>query len=277
MLEIRTQAEKYADVPTSEALEHFLEDVALMSDPDTIREEKDAITLITLHAAKGLEYPAVFIVGMDEGILPHSRSLEDENQMEEERRLAYVGITRAKERLYLVYAFRRTLYGMTQMNGPSRFLADVPPEYVTGRDPGTAFQPALFGGKRNTVPEGGLTADDILGGRTSIYGGNNHRLSPSGLRPGSYRTEKRRDDKRQQQTAHMNIRSAADLRNHQQGTVEPPVASGFKVGEKVTHHKFGEGQVLAVKASGLDEEVTVMFKTAGTKRLLASMARLERI
>jgi DNA helicase-2/ATP-dependent DNA helicase PcrA len=276
VLEIRTQAEKYADVAPSEALGHFLEDVALMSDPDTIREEQDAITLITLHAAKGLEYPVVFIVGMDEGILPHSRSLEDENQMKEERRLAYVGITRAKERLYLVYAFRRTLYGMTQMNGPSRFLADVPPEYVTGRDPGTAFQPALFGGKRNSVPEGGLSASDILRGKVSIYGSNNHKLSPSGLRPGSYRTEKRREDKREQQAAHINITSAANLRNRQQGA-EPPAASGFKVGERVRHHKFGDGQVLAVKASGLDEEVTVMFKSAGTKRLLASMARLERI
>ena len=130
----------------------FLEDVALMSDADTIKEEQDAVTLITLHAAKGLEYPVVFIVGMDEGILPHSRSLEDENQLEEERRLAYVGITRAKQRLYLVYACRRTLYGMTQNNGPSRFISDMPPELVTGRDPGTAFQPALFGGKSRRCP-----------------------------------------------------------------------------------------------------------------------------
>src|SRR5207248_3879054 len=127
VLELRTQAEKYADIPTSEALGKFLEDVALMSDPDTIREEQDAITLITLHASKGLEFPVVFIVGMDEGILPHSRALEAEeagklDSMEEERRLAYVGITRAKQRLYMVYAFRRTLYGMTQMNGPSRFI-----------------------------------------------------------------------------------------------------------------------------------------------------------
>src|SRR5207244_502881 len=132
VLELRTQAEKYADLPTSEALGKFLEDVALMSDPDTIREEQDAITLITLHAAKGLEYPVVFIVGMDEGILPHSRSLEDESQMEEERRLAYVGITRAKERLYLVYAFRRTLFGGSMTNVPSRFIADIPESLKQG-------------------------------------------------------------------------------------------------------------------------------------------------
>jgi DNA helicase II / ATP-dependent DNA helicase PcrA len=277
VLELRTQAEKYADLAPAEALHTFLEDVALMSDADTIREEKDAVTLITLHAAKGLEFRVVFIVGMDEGILPHSRSLEDENQMEEERRLAYVGITRAKERLYLVYAFRRTLYGVTQVNGPSRFLADVPPDLVTGRDPGTAFQPALFGGKRNTVPEEGLSAEDILRGNVSIYGKSRDRLSPSGLRPGSERTERRREEKRQQQNVRLNISSAADLRDRQQGRADAPPAYGFKVGEKVKHHKFGEGQVLAVKPSGQDEEVTVIFKTAGTKRLLASMARLERV
>ncbi len=280
VLELRTQAEKYADLTPLDALQRFLEDVALMSDTDTIKEEQDAVTLITLHAAKGLEYPVVFIVGMDEGILPHSRSLEDDKQLEEERRLTYVGITRAKQRLYMVYAFHRTLYGVTQTNGPSRFLADVPPELVTGRDPGTAFQPALFGGKRNTVPEHGLKAEDILGGKVSIYGsgkGSRDKLSPSGLRPGSYRTEKRREEKKEQQNVRMNITSAADLRDRQQGNASAPPPTGFKPGEKVSHHKFGEGVVLDTKPSGVaDQEVTVMFKAAGTKRLLASMARLER-
>ncbi len=168
VMELRTVAENYADLPLAEQLGKFLEDVALMSDIDTLKEEKDAVTLITLHAAKGLEFPVVFIVGMDEGILPHSRALEAEeagrdDQMEEERRLAYVGITRAKQRLYMVYAFRRTLYGMTQTNGPSRFIADVPAELVTGRDPGTAFNPArATGAKMSSVPEKGLTAEDIL-------------------------------------------------------------------------------------------------------------------
>lgn len=273
VMELRTVAENYAELPPPEALGKFLEDVTLMSDVDTLREEKDAVTLITLHAAKGLEFPVVFIVGMDEGILPHSRSLDDENRMEEERRLAYVGITRAKERLYMVYAFRRTLYGSTQMNGPSRFLADVPPELVTGRDPGTAFQPALFGGKRQTVPQQGLRAEDILNGGVSIYGKG--KQQPAGKPPASYRTEKRRDEKLRQQNGRLNITSAADLRARQEGSASPP-AAGFKVGEKVRHHTFGEGQVLAVKSSGQDQEVTVMFRTAGTKRLLASAARLER-
>ena len=290
VMELRTVAENYADLPFPEQLGRFLEDVALMSDIDTLKEERDAITLITLHAAKGLEFPVVFIVGMDEGILPHKRALDEEelgktDGMEEERRLAYVGITRAKQRLYMVYAFRRTLYGMTQTNGPSRFLADVPPELVTGRDPGTAFQPALFGGKRATVPQKGLSAEDILNNRASIYGsgrGIKHRLSPSGSRsapPTSPRVDKRREEKRDQQHTRLNLSSAADLRDRAQGSGagDRGSASGFKVGEKVTHSVFGDGHILAVKPVSNDEEVTVMFGRVGTKRLLASMARLERI
>ncbi len=276
VLELRTVAENYADLPTTEALGKFLEDVALMSDIDTLKEEKEAVTLITLHAAKGLEFPVVFIVGMDEGILPHKRALDaeeagQENEMEEERRLAYVGITRAKQRLYLVYAFRRTLYGVPQVNGPSRFLADLPPELVTGRDVGTAMRPAIHGGKHNTVPERGFSAEEILSNGVSIYGSG----KSSGLRPGSARIEKRREEKREQQNSRLNITSAADLRAREQsGSV--PASRGFKVGDRVKHHAFGEGQVLAVKPSGADEEVTVLFKKAGTKRLLAGVARLEK-
>ena len=103
-----------------------------MSDTDEYDEKVDAVTLITLHAAKGLEFPVVFIVGTEEGLLPHMRSYDDPNQMEEERRLCYVGMTRAQRRLYLVRAFRRSLGGH---NPPSRFLADIPPHLVTARPP----------------------------------------------------------------------------------------------------------------------------------------------
>ena len=114
-------------------LPRFLEDIALVSDVDEYEETTDAVTLITLHAAKGLEFPVVFIVGMEEGILPHIRSFDDPMQMEEERRLAYVGITRAKERLYLVRAFRRVLMGSSLHHPASRFLKDLPKELVASR------------------------------------------------------------------------------------------------------------------------------------------------
>jgi DNA helicase-2/ATP-dependent DNA helicase PcrA len=105
----------------------FLEEVALISDLDTVEDAGDAITLMTLHAAKGLEFPVVFMVGMEESIFPHSRALFDAEEMEEERRLCYVGMTRAREELYMLSAASRMIYGSTQHNPPSRFLADVDP------------------------------------------------------------------------------------------------------------------------------------------------------
>jgi ATP-dependent DNA helicase UvrD/PcrA len=130
VMELRNVAAEFDELEPEPALMRFLEDVALMSDTDEYDEKVDAVTLITLHAAKGLEFPVVFIVGMEEGLLPHIRSFDDPNQMEEERRLAYVGVTRAKERLYLLRAFRRALMGHGSHNPPSRFLKDLPEELV---------------------------------------------------------------------------------------------------------------------------------------------------
>ncbi len=134
VMELRTVAEQYRDLPPSEALTAFLEGVALVSDVDGMEEGVDRVTLITLHQAKGLEFPVVFIVGMEEKLLPHIRSFDDPAQMEEERRLAYVGITRAKRRVYLVYAFRRSFMGMSTVNQRSRFLEDIPKHLTTTPD-----------------------------------------------------------------------------------------------------------------------------------------------
>jgi len=137
VLELRTVAASYEGLD----LTTFLEEVSLVSDVDTRDDETQAPSLLTLHAAKGLEFPVVFIVGLEEGVLPHIRSMEDPSQMQEERRLMYVGITRAKERLYLLYAFRRSLFGDSSANMPSRFLYDIPEHVRTGdllRQKGTA-------------------------------------------------------------------------------------------------------------------------------------------
>lgn len=119
--ELVSVAKAYQDV----GLEGFLEEVSLMSDLDDKNSGSDAVTLMTLHAAKGLEYPVVFIVGLEETVLPHSRALYDQKEMEEERRLMYVGMTRAREELYLLYATSRALYGGVQYNPPSRFLSEI--------------------------------------------------------------------------------------------------------------------------------------------------------
>ena len=125
-LELRTVAAEHRQLRPPEGLTNFLEGVTLISDVDGFDESVDAVTLITLHQAKGLEFPVVFMVGMEEGLLPHFRSLDDPAEMEEERRLCYVGITRAKKEVYLVRAFRRNLMGRSMVGQPSRFLKDIP-------------------------------------------------------------------------------------------------------------------------------------------------------
>jgi DNA helicase-2/ATP-dependent DNA helicase PcrA len=143
--ELRTVARDYADLPVETALTTFLEEVALVSDVDNLEDEVDAPTLLTLHAAKGLEFPVVFMVGLEESLFPHSRSMDDPEQMEEERRLCYVGVTRAKKHLYLLHTFRRTLYGESEIREPSRFLRDVPATLIRGQQEPKAARQAPLG------------------------------------------------------------------------------------------------------------------------------------
>ena len=123
---------RYDDLSPDDALDRLLEETALVADQDAYEGEADAVTLITLHAAKGLEFPVVFIAGLEEGLFPHNRALDDEKELEEERRLAYVGITRAKRRLFLSHAWRRATWGGGGMSVPSRFLLEIPPELMVG-------------------------------------------------------------------------------------------------------------------------------------------------
>ena len=138
LLELRAVTTRYDDLTPEDALDRLLEETALVADQDSYEGDADAVTLITLHAAKGLEFPVVFIAGLEEGLFPHSRALDDEKELEEERRLAYVGITRAKRRLYLSHAWRRATWGMGQASVPSRFLLEIPAELMdrpaAGRD-----------------------------------------------------------------------------------------------------------------------------------------------
>ncbi|MEA3336472.1 MAG: 3'-5' exonuclease [Chloroflexota bacterium] len=143
--ELRSVAANYNEFPPGEGLSAFLEEIALVSDQDEVPETQDVPTLMTLHTAKGLEFPVVFIVGMEEGIFPHSRSKEDPERLEEERRLAYVGITRAKRFLCLTHAFRRTLYGNTEMYPASRFLEEIPSHLINSKGMGAR--------RRTSVPD----------------------------------------------------------------------------------------------------------------------------
>ena len=146
---------RYDDLAPDDALDRLLEETALVADQDSYEGDADAVTLITLHAAKGLEFPVVFIAGLEEGLFPHSRALDDEKELEEERRLAYVGITRAKRRLYLSHAWRRATWGMGQATVPSRFLLEIPAELMVGPQLGGADDRDLdldlvFGARRTS-------------------------------------------------------------------------------------------------------------------------------
>jgi DNA helicase-2/ATP-dependent DNA helicase PcrA len=141
LLEVRGLAEEYDPVDPAEGLDTFLAEVALTSDVDRYEEKEEGVTLITLHMVKGLEFPIVFLVGLEEGVLPHQRSLDEAKGIDEERRLCYVGITRARDRLYLTCAFRRHLYGRAAAGIPSRFLGDIPQALISAPREGRAPAP----------------------------------------------------------------------------------------------------------------------------------------
>jgi DNA helicase-2/ATP-dependent DNA helicase PcrA len=221
--ELRNVAADYTQALGDDPLAHFLEDVALVADVDSLKDQVDAPVLMTLHAAKGLEFPIVFITGMEEGLLPHSRSLEDPEEMAEERRLCYVGITRAKDRVFLSYAFRRTMWGSSDVSTPSRFLNDIPTTLISG-----------------TGSFAGVKPREALAIRASTW------ETPAGSKP---------------------ARSAP----------APSRQLQFRAGQRVKHAQFGEGIVIESKLDRNDEEVTVAFKKAGIKRLLASFANLQKL
>jgi DNA helicase-2/ATP-dependent DNA helicase PcrA len=155
--ELRSVTQRYADVDPAQALTLFLEEVALVSDVDSLAGDERGSALLTLHAAKGLEFPVVFIVGLEEGLFPHSRSMEDPEAMEEERRLCYVGITRAMDRLYLLHTFRRTIFGENRLSVASRFLADIPSSLAEQ-------QPATPGGRYSRPEQPAARMGTVIGG-----------------------------------------------------------------------------------------------------------------
>ncbi len=257
--ELRSVATHYDDFPPEVRLTAFLEEVALVSDQDELTEEDERATLLTLHTAKGLEFPVVFVVGLEENILPHSRSMEDPDQMEEERRLMYVGVTRAKDRLYLVRAFRRMIWGRSEMNEPSRFLRDV-------------------------KAAGGVSAETPLRGRGDAEreSGRVPHAGPS-VAPGESRTRDLRSSwangTRISNDAHSTQWSPGAL--GQTPAATPADRGGrqpqFKPGERVDHGLFGQGIVLKSELTTDDEEVTVAFPGKGTKTLLVGFAKLRKV
>ena len=225
----------------------FLTDLSLVSDVDSDDGDGRMVTLMTLHAAKGLEFPVVFIIGLEEGIFPSSRSIMEHDDVEEERRLAYVGITRAEQKLFLTNAYSRLLYGRTQTNRPSRFVLEIGEELFDSKQQqsygSTSRQTASFGSK--TSSSGSLFDKYREKSQATAY-------QPKVVQPFSI------------QPVRKQIVAAND------GAV-------WKVGDKVMHKKWNVGTVVKVTGEGTNQEIDVAFAGMGIKRLLASFAPIKRI
>ncbi len=242
VMELRSLAEEeqFATLPLDEQLPTFLEQVALVSDQDEWKEAAPAATLITLHAVKGLEFPIVFLTGMEEAVFPHARSLDSESELEEERRLCYVGITRAMDRCFLSYTRHRTLFGRTNDNPPSRFLRELPSEGVEVR--GTI-----------ETEERDQWADLDWGQGRARY---------------EERKEARRD------AALAGLPSAWTGRAEPSKKRQASSETRFRPGDHVRHPSLGSGVVVSSALRSDDEEVTVAFPDKGVKKLMASFAKL---
>ncbi len=225
IMELRTVAAEYDTLRPEEGLSQFLEKISLISDVDQMDEKTEAPVLTTLHQAKGLEFPVVFIVGMEEGLLPYQRAMIDPAEIEEERRLCYVGVTRARKHVYLVRAFRRNLFGNSGANPPSRFLDDIPRELITLREQGKRIEYREY-------------RDDDFTPVASLYGKLAQPSLPS----------------------------------------KPVVTISLAPGDIVRHATFGDGVVVnCVPRAGGDQEISINFTGAGTKRLLLSLAPLQKL
>ena len=237
-----------ADETGLDKLSRFLNDLALIADTDDGEQESSEVTLMTLHAAKGLEFPVVFLVGMEENVFPLSRASEDEDELEEERRLAYVGITRAEKILYLTNANSRLLYGRTNYNQPTRFLREISSDLLNYQ--GLA-RPA------NSSFKVSYTNSD-----TSKFG------------QGMSLAQALQERKRQAAPSSISTGSLPFGKNGQSQASKPEVV--WAIGDIAHHKKWGDGTVLAVSGSGNSQELKINFPEVGLKKVLASIAPIEK-
>src|SRR4051794_3422162 len=226
-----------------QTVDEFLEQIALVADTDQIDDDDSKVTLMTLHSAKGLEYPVVFLVGAEEGVFPHIRALTEPEELEEERRLAYVGITRAREKLYLSHAWSRTLFGSTQYNPPSRFLDEIPSELVEH----------MGDGRRTS-------------GRASYRSGGDRRESWTAW------------NDRMADAGRERIVDAALTAGQRPAAASTGAETmGLRTGDDVRHAKFGDGVIIMIEGDGDKAEAVVRFPDVGEKRLLLAWSPLQRL
>lgn len=280
--ELISGAMEFEEQSDEKGLEAYLSNVSLVSDIDNMEAENDNVVLMTLHSAKGLEFPVVFIPGFEEGVFPGMRSMDSESELEEERRLCYVGITRAKEKLYLTHAFSRTLFGNTTCNRCSRFLGEIPGDLIeissrrskgnyassgrhdwTGRGnrhewTGSGSRHDWTGSGANSWRSGtGMTGSGSYTGRGGSFSGIGGITSGAYTGSGSSGASGRTDS---------GAGEAGDI-----------PATDFKSGDNVVHKKFGVGKIRTVTLDKGDYILEIDFKKSGMKRLVEAFANLVKL
>lgn len=260
--EFLTVAIEFEEESADNTLAEFLENITLSSDIDGMEDQDDSVTLMTLHSAKGLEFPVVFLVGMEEGIFPGYKSIGEPQALEEERRLFYVGITRAKQYLYLTCAKHRTIFGSTSYNQVSRFVKEIPEELLEGyaevverksvdKEEFKDYGYRWSYGKGQTVKTFKMSEEDKSAVAKTIG-------------------EQGAKSEYQYRTAESFLNSIKQ--NNQTNDVD---LSKYQVGQRVYHKKFGEGTIMKLEQEGNDIKVDLEFDKVGHKRLMAKFAGLE--
>ena len=251
--EFLTVAMEFEEESAENSLGEFLEGITLSSDIDGMEDDEDSVTLMTLHSAKGLEFPAVFLVGMEEGIFPGYKSIGEPKELEEERRLCYVGITRAKQYLFLTCAKQRTIFGSTTYNAASRFIEEIPKEYLQGYEETFKNDQSYSEKAYNWEYEKSskVTTYKINSNENSI---GTKKVTTSGY---SFKTPES---------------FLSNLNKKSENTVD---LSKYKAGVRIFHKKFGEGIINYVEEEGDDLKVDINFDKVGHKRLMAKFANLE--
>lgn len=254
--EFLTVAIEFEEQEAENTLGDFLEGITLSSDIDGMEDSEDSVTLMTLHSAKGLEFPVVFLVGLEEGIFPGNKSIGEPKEIEEERRLFYVGITRAKQYLYLTCSKKRTIFGSTSYNQISRFVEEIPEELLDGYD-------SLDNSSSNEFEDSTYKWEYGSGKKVKTYKVDNinteNKVAASSFNSGF-----------QFKTAESFLNSL----NNKKVNTEADI-SKYKEGQRIYHKKFGEGIINKIEEEGEDYKLDISFDKAGHKRLMAKFANLE--
>ena len=235
--EFKSKALEYEKNVEDATFGGFLDNISLVSDVDNYDSEQDAIVMMTLHSAKGLEFPVVFMCGLEKGLFPSYQSEGELDKLEEERRLCYVGITRAREKLYITYALQRVMFGKTESKVVSEFVGEIPENLLHRTDNIVRKQFASYGSGR------GYMQSDL------------------------FASTQKKSDMDYSAIIAGNVKSGAQMK----------CSETYKIGERVAHKKFGEGMIVGISESGSDVMLEILFDNVGTRNLMASFAKLKKI